>query len=1473
MSCSIVATQVSCNGLNDGTATVTPQGGTPGSGPAFTYSWSHAATLNSASVSGLAPGTYTVTVTDANSCTTTCEVVITEPATLSVSCYSEPAFCFGGNSFIDITTSGGTPGYIFQWSDGTTGEDIPAIGAGTYTVTVTDSNGCTATCSTEITQPSDIVITAVADSATCAGDLNGSIQTTIAGGTPCANNSRGLIISKFFANPLGNDLAQEWVELIATRNIDFSVTPYTVIVANNGTANALGWKRGSTVTYAFQITSGNAVQGGVYYVGGSSLSTSGITSNILRSINVTNTGGDGSLGSSQATAGVFGNGGTSADGIAVFQGTVATITPATTPIDAIFYGSAVGGAFVAPGTSGYALPSNDKYTGGFLQTGSFIAPDAVSGQYMQAAGSFNPILDAFVTSRVFSNSATFTPGNSLVSIVGASDPYTFVWENGATTQNRTNLDPGMYTITVTDCNGCTKEQTITVHSKLLLNGTTLSTNLSCNNNGTGTIDLTVTNGNAPFTYNWSNGSTTEDISSLSAGIYTVNVTDDAGCTLSLSTSVSEPAAISIVALADSVNCAGENTGAIDISISGGAPCGENAPAMVISKVFANPNGNDSPFEFVELFAIKDIDFSLTPFSVIFANNGNANANGWLQGGGITYGFEINSGMATAGTTYYVGGSSMIPLTNILRAINTGTTTGDNGLGVANPTGILGNGGTNADAVAVFNGSLSSLTSSTVPQDALFFGSVIGGAAMPGGTQGYELPISDHYSGGKLQNTSFLALDVKTDTIIVANGVYDLTTSSFNAPRTFTYLPVLAFTNASGISLIDADPYQFLWSNGETTENISALSAGIYTVLVTDCNGCTTTAESEVFEPVLLELVESHIDINCYNEATGSIDITVFGGTAPYTYEWSDGNTDEDIDSLVAGVYTVTVTDYNGCSYILPIEILQNPPFTIGKTIIPNMCHGDSTAQISVYINGATPPYTYQWSNGATTAINNYLTAGTYTLTVTDSLGCDTIMTFYIFEPNMLDKNFTITQPLCAGQTGSINITAFGGTPWSGAGIHAAGYDYSLDGGAVQSSGLFTGISSGTHTVLITDSNGCNLAVVFTITAPAPLICGGSVSNTMCNGGSDGMITSNITGGTAPYTYSWSTGATTQTIGGLAAGAYTVTVTDANGCTMSCTYNIVEPPAITFTLVVCDNIKCYGGNDGKACLNNVVGGTAPYTYQWNTIPAQTTANATGLTAGTWTVTITDAMGCMTTGSVTISQPSAPLALSGVVTNVGCNGGNTGAVNLTISGGTAGYTVLWSTGATTEDISGLSAGTYTVTVTDANGCTVSTNTTYTVGQSAAIALSLATNNVSCNGGGNGSITATATGGSGAYSYSWSNGASTATIINLAAGIYTVTVTDGSGCTQSTSATIIEPSALSCICNASVTNVSCFGGSNGSVTAQPIGGTPPYGFVWSNGALTQTINNLTAGTYTVTITDANGCTKGHGHGNAAITIICVC
>nr|MBK9653592.1 T9SS type A sorting domain-containing protein [Bacteroidota bacterium] len=608
-------------------------------------------------------------------------------------------------------------------------------------------------------------------------------------------------------------------------------------------------------------------------------------------------------------------------------------------------------------------------------------------------------------------------------------------------------------------------------------------------------------------------------------------------------------------------------------------------------------------------------------------------------------------------------------------------------------------------------------------------------------------------------------------------------------------------------------------------------------------------------------VDSIVNVNCNGEASGAIYITMTNGTAPFTYAWSNGSTEEDLTNLVAYSYDLVVTDSLGCTFEMSYDITENPQFTIGKNIINNQCHGDSTGQILLFVSGAVPftngaPYSYLWSDGQTTNIANNLIAGTYTVTVTDSVGCDTTLTFQIFDPTLLDQTHTIIQPLCNGGTGDITVNAFGGTPWTGIGVHPVGYEFSLDGGTSQTSGVFTGIAGGNHTIAITDSNSCITYLIFNINEPAAMVCGGAVTNVMCNGGNNGSITANITGGTGNYGYLWNDGSTNQTINGLTSGAYTVTVTDGNGCTIQCTYTVTEPSPITFTATACANVSCFGGNDGKACVTNVLGGSPPYTYQWNTLPAQTTAQATGLTAGTWTVTVMDAMGCIATGDVIITQPSAALSITGTVTNTTCNGGNNGAINIAVTGGTAPTTLLWSNGNTTTSNTGLTAGTYTVTATDANNCT--TTASYTLTQSAAISISLVSTNVSCNGGGNGSTTANASGGSGTYNYTWSNGASTASINGLGAGIYTITVTDGNGCTMSSSATITSPSALGCICNSSITNVSCFGGSNGSVSALPLGGTAPYSYLWNNGSTTQGINGLVAGTYTVTITDANGCTK---------------
>ena len=301
----------------------------------------------------------------------------------------------------------------------------------------------------------------------------------------------------------------------------------------------------------------------------------------------------------------------------------------------------------------------------------------------------------------------------------------------------------------------------------------------------------------------------------------------------------------------------------------------------------------------------------------------------------------------------------------------------------------------------------------------------------------------------------------------------------------------------------------------------------------------------------------------------------------------------------------------------------------------------------------------------------------------------------------------------------------------------------------------------------------------------------SQTNVSCNGGADGSATATATGGTAPYIYLWSNAATPATVTGLAAGNYSVTVTDANGCSSVQNVTITEPNALTGSISSQTNVACNGGTDGSATAT-ATGGTAPYTYLWSN--AATTATATGLAAGNYNVTITDANGCTTNVSnINITEPTALTSSISSQTNVACNGASTGAATVTTTGGTAPYTYLWSNASTTATATGLAAGNYNVTITDANGCTTNVSNINITEPTALTSSISSQTNVACNGASTGAATVTANGGTAPYTYLWSNAATTATATGLVAGTYTVTVTDANGCNSAQNVTISEPAAI--------------------------------------------------------------------------------
>ncbi|GAB3644161.1 putative Ig domain-containing protein [Spirosoma arcticum] len=402
------------------------------------------------------------------------------------------------------------------------------------------------------------------------------------------------------------------------------------------------------------------------------------------------------------------------------------------------------------------------------------------------------------------------------------------------------------------------------------------------------------------------------------------------------------------------------------------------------------------------------------------------------------------------------------------------------------------------------------------------------------------------------------------------------------------------------------------------------------------------------------------------------------------------------------------------------------------------------------------------------------------------------------------SNITTTSAVLGG-----NVTADGGGTLTergvvyvvGAGIPTTGDTKAL----VATSGIvvgtaFSGTVSGltpatTYSVraYAINSAGTSYGSVVSFTTPAALNVSGVITNVACFGGSNGAINLTPSGGTAPYSFSWGGGVTTEDRTGLTASTYSVTITDATSTSITRSFTVTQPSGVAVTPASQTNIACFGGATGAASINLPTGGVGGYTYDWTpgTPTGDGTRSVSGLSAGTYTVTVTDANGCTASRSATISQPASALNGTTVVTNVSCFSGSNGAINLTPSGGTSPYTFSWGSGITTEDRTGLAAGTYTVTITDANGCTASR--TYTVTQPSALTASTSQTNVTTNGGNDGSATISVSGGTSGYTYSWSPNVSTmATASNLNAGTYTVTVTDANGCTLARTFTITQPAA---------------------------------------------------------------------------------
>lgn len=537
------------------------------------------------------------------------------------------------------------------------------------------------------------------------------------------------------------------------------------------------------------------------------------------------------------------------------------------------------------------------------------------------------------------------------------------------------------------------------------------------------------------------------------------------------------------------------------------------------------------------------------------------------------------------------------------------------------------------------------------------------------------------------------------------------------------------------------------------------------------------------------------------------------------------------------------------------SVVPNPS---GITSTDASCFGacDGTADI---VPGNLPPYSYLWDAAAGNSTSSSMTglcAGTYTVQVTDGAGTVEVLSVTIDQPTQVQGTVTAqTNVLCAGNTtGSVTISASGGT---------GPYSYNIGSGP-SASGTFSGLAAGNYTVTVLDAEGCSATVPITITEPAPLtLTLVNQNNPSCAAGTNGSIEVQANGGTGAYTYTLN-GASASASGlyqNLAAGSYTLSVTDANACVVAATVavTLTDPAPIIGTIDSQTPTTCFGDTDGSVIVS-ASGGNGALSYD---IGGGAVANGafSGLTAGTYNITITDAGGCTTVVPVTITEPIAVMLNLVSQTNPSCPTDTDGSLEVLAVGGTAGYTytINGGTPSTSGLYQNLSAATYILSATDVNGCTASSTISVTLDEPTPISGNIASQtNVSCFGDADGNVNIGASGGTGALTFDIGQGAGVSGIFSgLSAGNYTITIADAVGCSTTIPVSITEPTQLT-LNLLNQTDATCPSNDNGSIEVQANGGTVAYTYTLNGGAASASglYQNLIPGTYTLSVTDFNGC-----------------
>ncbi|MES2621578.1 MAG: T9SS type A sorting domain-containing protein [Bacteroidota bacterium] len=716
----------------------------------------------------------------------------------------------------------------------------------------------------------------------------------------------------------------------------------------------------------------------------------------------------------------------------------------------------------------------------------------------------------------------------------------------------------------------------------------------------------------------------------------------------------------------------------------------------------------------------------------------------------------------------------------------------------------------------------------------------------GGTPSYFYTWSNGMNTEDASNLSAGLYCVTVTDAALATATACFTVGGFSAwigfaPETCTGSDGIAWLNMSG----GTQPISILWSTSATTDTVYNLSAGNYSVQVLDSAGCSPFGDStgimtfSITNNCPLPFTGVVTPATCPQLCDGSIDITVTGGSGPYTYFWSNSSTTADQFNLCAGTYTVTITDATG---IPGVGTFTVGGFFVSVTTRPETCsNGDGKAWVN--ISGAVPPVSILWDNNLATDTVFNLSSGYHWVQVSDSSGCPTDSNYVYFN---IGRTFPFTSTVSSTAyncpifgTATANVT--GGTP-------PISYEWNTT--PPRFTNTIDSLIPGSYSVTISDASGVGCSVVRTVNVQnaSP----GNISTTstpeVCNY-NNGTATVIPQSGNPPFTYLWNTvpPQMTATATNLSTGSYLANVFDVGGCIATRTVQVANTAPIQLNIQPV-NETCHNDN-GSITLTPLLG-TPPYIYNWSN--GASTASIANLSMGYYSVTVSDAEGCTVAASRYLNDITS-FSVNITYTTITCLA-LTATATATVTGTTGPYTYRWSTTPTqtTATATGLGLGAYRLTVTDVAGCT---GVFYvSIPFQNIINMSTSSNPALCNSA-TGSAYSFASGGTAPYTYHWSNNQNTQHITNVVPGYYSVTITDANGCSNTKSVSVGKYSNINI--GISTTNASCIFINDGTATANTVNTTPPVTYQWSNGQTIQTATGLNPGwRYAVRVTDANGC-----------------